>query len=296
MPLPPMIQLLPPSAVTVVFRGLLTFCFNGGTSCEVGVLNEFFTGQEHDFLFRKWIKSPQCPREPKIFNKPVNTFELRVNKPLPGFDGVFFFGQNPFVRTGASNHRNDFRWMIDFESDLYSAPVPKKTGKITPRLGINKGVFYTHQKTLSKFNGVPSSGSGQIKLGGGSVAEVMAANIYLAAGGFVEIIIDGVPVDTLSPTTGTSFQVDVFNLCDPSPHPACDFLPAHPTDKRKRNDFYMYYNAVDLSGGLEEYQLMAVLPPAQATPITGICTRPGEHSTDPAPCGPAGFGQTFPFP
>jgi hypothetical protein len=297
MSLPPVISGFPdlPVSVTVVFRGLLTLCFQGAKSCEVGVLKEFFAGQEHDLVFRKWIKSPDCPSGPDLsYPRPSSSFELRVNNPHPSADGVFIIGGATFDRTGAGNHPNDFRWMIDFESDLYDTPVPKIPDKVTPRLTINKGVFYAHHTTLTGFNAHPSGGSGAVKLGGGSIAEVMAARIYLDAGGSVDVVIDGSTVDTLRQATGLEYQIDVFNLCDPSSHAACRYLPAHPSDKRMRNDFYMYYNAINLTGGLEEYQLMAVFP-TQDSDITGICRIEKEHGTDPAPCGPSGFGQSGSF-
>ncbi len=74
MPLPPMIPDFPatPSAVTVVFRGLLTFCFDQKNLCEVGVINEFEAKMEHNLVFRKWEKKDgACPAEPKkIYDKP----------------------------------------------------------------------------------------------------------------------------------------------------------------------------------------------------------------------------------
>ena len=293
-----------PVSVTVVFRGLLTFCFDGATGCEAGVLqtDPFFPGQEHDLTFRKWTKAMgRCPSDPDplpIYPKPLSSFELRVNGSIPEVNGVFVLERDPFIRVGTGNHPNDFRWMIDFESDLYDVQVPKIPGRVGPRLTIDRGVFYTHHTTLTKFNAHPSTGSGQVKLRGGSIAEVMAARIYLDAGGSVDVIVDGQLVDTLRQGPGLEYQIDVFNLCSRSSHPDCDYLPAHPTDKTKRNDFYMYYNTINThlrSGGVEEYHLMAVIPTSDSE-IRGICKRAPEFGTDPAPCGPVGFRQTFPFP
>ena len=313
MPLPTRLSDFPalPLAVTVVFRGLLTFCFDGPNNCEVGVLNinTIEPTQPHDLAFRKWIKTgvptPVCPAnaEPaRVYPTPANTFELRVNGPHPSVNGVFFIGGNSFNRAAINNHPQDLRWMIDFEStDIHNFVVPKFGNRVTPRLTINKGVFYTHHTTLTKFVALPSSGSGDPKILG-SIAEVMAARIYLDASGSVDVIIDGNTEETLSPAAG-EHQIDVFNLCNPATHAGCRYLAAHPTDKKRRNDFYLYYEAINRTGvdengnpvpPVEEFQLMASFPTVDST-ITGICRRIGESGTDPAPCGPGGFGGTFPF-
>lgn len=300
MSLPPMLSNFPPSppSVTVIFRGLLTFCFDGGNACEVGVVNDFETGQEHELVFRKWVRStlPRCPPGSTLYPKPTNSFELRINNPLPSVNEVYIIGKDPFNRLSAATHSNDFRWMIDFESELYgdfSVPVGKIPAKVKPRLTINKGIFYTHHKTLTKFNAVPADGKGTIHLGGSSIAEVMAARIYLDVGGSVDVIIDDTQVDTLSQTSGTEYQLDVFNLCNDAD---CDYLPAHPTDEKKRNDFHTYYRVISLSTGMDVHHLMAVLPiPGQPNPIIDICSPPPETGSDPAPCGCAGFGKSQTF-
>lgn len=123
MPLPPLLPDFPSplAAVTVIFRGLLTFCFDS-TRCEVGVLNNlaFEPGQEHNLVFRKWVNSPAGPCQgPTVYTTPTSSFELRVNGALPGADGLFIIGRNPFERAGSGNLDNDFRWMIDFEKDIH---------------------------------------------------------------------------------------------------------------------------------------------------------------------------------
>lgn len=152
---------------------------------------------------------------------------------------------------------------------------------------INKGVFYTHHKTLTQFNAHHALGLPVKQLG--SVAEVMAARIFLGPGGSVEVFINGgaAPVDTLQPTAGVSFQLDVLNLCLPD-LTGCEYRPGHPTDPKKRNDFFTYYNAIDKEED-QRFHLMAVHPILQSN-ITGICRVADEHGTDPAPCGPTGYG------
>lgn len=291
MPLPPLLPAFPvlPVSVTVVFRGLLTFCFDG-TRYEVGVLNDDATGPGHDLLFRKWIKPVGGPcTTPTPYDTPATSFELRVNKAEPSVDRIYIIGNSTFSRTTpAGNHPNDFRWMIDFDLELHPSisPVPKIPARVSPRLTINKGVFYTHHKTNTKFNAHHAQGTPVKPLD--SVAEVMAARIYLAVGGSVDVVIDGAVKDTLPQTTGIEYQIDVFNLCDPSPNPQCRYVSGHPTDRTRRNDFFMYYNALSIGAG-DQFHLMAVHPTADSE-ITGICRVDGEHGTDPAPCGGGGFG------
>jgi hypothetical protein len=216
----------------------------------------------------------------------------RVNGAAPQADGIFIIGTNPFNRTAATgNHAQDFRWMIDIENDIHPFPVPKHSNRVRPRLTINKGIFYTHHKTNTRFNAHHVQGVPVRPLA--SVAEVMAARIYLAATGSVDVVIDGEIEDSLPQVAGVQYQLDVFNLCDPSAHPVCDFRPGHPRDERRRNDFFMYYNAISIPPG-DQFHLIAAHP-TQTSEITGICLGDGEHGTDPAPCGPSGFGRSDTF-
>jgi hypothetical protein len=279
---------------------LLTFCFDGKNLCEIGVFKDSPAGHEHSLVFRKWEKvNGVCPKEPtKEYKTPTKDFELVVNKPHPDADGVFIKGRDPFDRLKPASDPEDFRWMIDFDRELYPlahSHIVKDAAGVSPRLKMRKGIFYTHQKTVNLFNAVPSTGDpDDIKLGGSSIAMVTAARIYLDMGGSVEVHIDGTLVDTLEPTANLEYQLDVYNLCDPIAHPLCDYKPAHPTDKQKRNDFFVYYRALALPPGQPEYHLMAVLPPKKDVPIKGICQRDKEFSSDPAPCGGTGYGEETP--
>lgn len=288
-----------PSA-TVILRGLLTLCFDGSTSCEVGVFNASPVFQPHNFVFRMWKKTspgsggdPVCPTEPtKVYATPLESFELRVVKPQAGFNDVRVFQRDPFDRTGSGNHDRDYRWIVDFEVDLYDRVVPKDPGKVKPRMQINAALFYTLHKTSTRFNAHPADGAGPVKMLG-NVAEIVAANIYLDAGGRIEVRIDGQLVDTLDQLTGVEYQIDVLNLCDPS-HSGCVFLPGHPSDRKRRNDFFQYFSALKLQmASLVERELVAV-PPFQDS-VADICRRPDEQTTDPAPCGPGGYGGSSTF-
>ena len=278
-----------PVSVKVVFRGLLNLFFDSNRSCRVGVFNDSPGTQPHSLEFRRWTKDEKgdCPAAPTVtYPTPVTKFELRVTGSIDSIDGVYVFGGTSFDRTATSgNEAQDYRWILDFEVDLYPKVLTKLPDELGPRLTINNGMFYTLRKTNTGFNGHFANGALPVK-SLGNMADITAANIYLKPTGFVEVFIDDdpTPVDTLRPDR--EHQIDVYNLCR-----TCDFLPAHPSDKTERSDLYLYYEALNLDDTDDiEYEFLAIHPFQDGNAVD-LCEL-DSHGTDPAPCGPSGYGRS----
>jgi hypothetical protein len=285
-------------SVTILFRGLLTFCFDGKKQCEVGIYNESqdpkpTLGQPHALDIEAWRK-PGCVDDPGPLPPPKTSFAIHVDKPdtSVGVDGVYVFEQNPdqpFDRSSSSNDDKDFRWVLDFEGpDFYPPPLPplkKNTALLKPSLLVDNGLFFTFYKTKSTFKKHPTTSGPDTSLN--TIGDIVGANIYLSSGGSVHLTIDGV-VTTLSPSAGTTYEVDVFNLCNAS-FPGCKFNPSS-TKKERRNDFYIYYHTFDVPAGDQEHELININPVAASN--IAMCGTPPDHLSDRAPCGLACFGRS----
>jgi hypothetical protein len=279
--------------VLVVFKGLLTFCFAGNLNCEVGINNQVPDTQKHLLNIKVWRKAPDCPPSPMVDEdiSPPRGIDIEVHHPAE-LDGVYVYEPDPFRpldRIGTSSDPQDFRWMLDFEGpDLYDVHLEKVTASVRPSLNVNNGLFYTRQKSESKF--VLHSPSGNAFIG--SVCKLLAANIYLAVGGDVEIKVDGSRLAKLDHAANVTYQVDFVYDCFPvTGH--CDFDPDSNV-KEMRNDFYLNHRAFTLPNGVAEKELICVQKGVSVRDpqLCGDISKGPEETTDPAPCTGTGFGQS----
>jgi hypothetical protein len=187
--------------------------------------------------------------------------------------------------------------MIDFERDVYPGGVgAKNPSPLRPGVKISNGLFYTLHKTDSQFVLHPPASSGKPDKELGSVAEVVAANIYLQTGGSVTL--SGGPFVLPQPLIalpGLTYQIDITNNCNRA-KTGCNYNKSANT-KEERNDFYLYYETFTLPANEPEYELICTMPKRPRKDI-GICVeRHTERAilmTDDAPCGAVGFGQSPP--
>lgn len=277
--------------VRISFHGLFCFFFDGKDECFVGTHNTTqqpghpHTTHPHEYRitvsqkdggvltdqFTHLIKDPQ--RFPRLNVK--TTGGAFPN----GFDpGVYVYtGPNhaQFNRNPGDDQQ-DWRWIIDFEDRMYPGGVKgKNPGALRAGVKIDNGLFYTKHKTTKDFDLVPEGGGTTIPLN--NVAEIMAANIYLASGGFVRLTGGGPVLDMrkLEHAPNRIYEVEITNLCDGAAHESCHYDPLS-LDKQKRNDFFLYYDTFDPSQNRPEYLLI----------------RRGDvvRATDDTPCGPVIFG------
>jgi hypothetical protein len=300
--------------VKLVFHGLLNFFFDGKRGCEIGIPN-ITQGlpqphpHPHEFNISVWTTALGGVCLPS----PLLNFQIKNTKDIGGvkidvhnpdeFDGVYVYG-NPkgsFVRPNPQNDPRDWRWVVDFERDVYSDRIKPKASTLTPSVQINNGLFYTLFKTTTNFALRPDEDSRGDRLIG-NIAEYVAANIYA---GQVDLTILPLSPDLphlpipLVAGLGLRYQIDITNSCRQGADP-CHFDPAG--DKHHRNDFYLYYETFEKpASNPVEYGLVCMDCQGQRDQRNedelGICLeqeRKKRHitSNNEAPCGPSGYGQT----
>lgn len=297
-----------PPTVQIIFHGLLLFFFNHRDGCQVGVHNATHRNillprhpQPHDLVINVvTIPSDGSPilQNPIRIGKPQDGGEIIINVTRPQIvDGTYVYAPGAFDRLTATDNK-DWRWVLDFEGpDLYNTSLTKAPLKFTPRVRINNGLFHTFLRTKSRFETRLSNGTRVKDLG--HIALLTAANIYLDAGGNVSLTIGGAHIPP--PIVGGlpfTYQVHIFNDCRSS-EAGCKFEIDHPTDKTKRNDFYLYHDLFDpppnpelelfcydpktltsVSAEIQEAGLFAADTTLSLTPFL----------IDSAPCAPGGAG------
>ena len=318
-------QVLPPDpTVRIIFHGLLSFFFDRARECRVGIHNTtqgvlFQHRHPHDFEVAAWAvtgagtgnrKCRPIPLIPSIKNPKliagvrIDAFGIRERE----LDGVYVYQKPPLDRFDGRDER-DWRWVVDFESDLlYPEGVRNKPETINPYVAINNGLFYTLKKTTRNFVLRPQGGGADTPVG--NVAEIVAANIYLNPGGRVDLSIMpaiGLPLTIpLIAVPGVTYEIDITNNCLHGNKP-CEFKPNHQDSKEERNDFYLYYDTFTKPAGRPEYELICtdctgvnksvrLKEEKQVLSDLGICydghDGPVIRSNNEAPCGPTGHGQS----
>jgi len=296
--------------IRIIFHGLLCLFFEGNRGCYVGTHNTTGAGHKHphQYVVRVWKKTNgQCPPRPQYEHTIGNpqhkpTLNIAVTNP-DQLDGTYVYTRGPFTRPDSDNRNdpNDWRWMIDFD-EVNSLGTRVNHEKLGNGVRIDNGLFYTLRKTCAKFALRPGGQPDDTKdIPFGSVAQIIAANIYLKPDGMVTL--SGGPFRDPLPLQagqGESYQIDIFNDCHDG-QKKCEFTPTHPSKKEERNDFYLYYQIFDPPAP-DEYELVLSKPCKKALDIDrelkemGVCEVDRERSTDDAPCGATGFGRTPPPP
>jgi hypothetical protein len=170
---------------------------------------------------------------------------------------------------------------------------------MTPRLLIKSGVFYTWQKTKTKF--IRRAPNDEKKLGG--VAQVIAANIRVENNGYFALRVGGQEV-RFNALPGRLYGVLFDNGC---PKDVCNYNPDSPV-KELRNDFHHYCETFEIPADREEYELAKDLASKseygeqQGADSARTTTGPffemfnalfgNMLSSDDAPCGAAGYGSS----
>jgi len=281
----------------VVLRGLSLLAFDGRKRCEIGAVKLPDKIQErmpHNFGIRIW-NADKCKDDPIPILLPVtrDRFEINVSPPAV-HDGIFIF--KPTTRDP-----RDYSAVPDFEDEKFygdvlgGRPLDKIPTVMTPRVLINNGLVYCHRITKTKFKSQPEGGGPEKHPD--SMADIVAIGVFLKTGGKIKLKnegddiklkIDGKEISEI--TSDIHIQVDVLNRCDKSKddckHRAGSLI------KERRNDFFLYYLAFKKPSRQPELMLRAKPPFEKEEELEGICHLIGEDTSDPAPCGPGGFGNS----
>jgi hypothetical protein len=282
--------------IVLLFHGLLSFINFGPKRCDVGVHNQ---DPDHDFVvyvLNDSFKVLQAIPVRDLKSTDPFTFTAdKVDAPVSGADGTvgFFQDQDIFRRDMASDHECDFRWLLDFEGpEFYNSALQLKPETLKPTLRVYNGLFHTAQLTKSTFK--RHSPEGELSLG--PIAFLIAANIYLAAGGTATLRIGKQVINFTKETGKRIIWFSNSCLCD-----KCEFDPKSPR-KEGRNDFHMYYRTFEIPSARREFELIAdkIVPsPCPTIPnlfssVEGLKSNTQlmsilkRFSTDPAPCGGGG--------
>lgn len=291
--------------VTILLHGLMCLCNNDEGYCEVGIHKKAASHNFNVSVYEVSSGNFDPPADVGAFAGAVKVDSYDRNDTgrsqndkvvfgavMPRKAGVSFYQSDP-----QKSNPNDFLFITDFEGDdFHNQHLDKKTDAFGPMLHIPNATFYTLCKTTKPFK---REAPGDMK-SLGSVARVVAANIYLAEGGFVSLRMRGKEVRKLIPTSTKKFIVVVNNGC---PQDVCKFKPKDP-DKKKRNDFFQYYKTFEIPSEQDEFELKIdedrVEPdafdpcnPAFRSALDRLFEESGgKRGTDDSPCGASGFGSS----
>jgi len=265
---------LPPNPdVRLLFHGLLWFTFHGPDECLIGIHNTAHSSghtHQHKLNLAIWTitgcGTPQqrVTRETIPIGNPkdIEGIQIDVNNPRDDSRGVYVFQRDPFdlpPNSQSGNHLNDWRWVLDFEKPpFYPGGIKLKPETVSSVISINHGLFHTVQPTTSTFELLPGSGA---PIAIGNVAQHLGGNIYLKNDGEVKLTVrypfPKPPIEKppLRWAAGTCYQIDITNDCYHGGNVCMFPRPDHPSDKKQRNDFYLYYDCFDVPSGAREIGL-----------------------------------------
>jgi hypothetical protein len=274
--------------VRIIFHGLFGFFLND-RKCFAGTHNTTqrpghpHTDHPHEYRVTIVRKDAGVPTKmDKHFRPPGNPLgvsALDFNVTNPFFPGVHVYTgprHAQFNRSPGDDER-DWRWIIDFEDKVYPEGVQGIPDAMKPGVTLNNGLFHTDIRTRAQFDLLPVGGGTAIPLN--SIANTVAANIYLTDQG--EVRITGGPVGDLPLpfVKDRTYDIHVSNLCNGNNHPKCKYKSNAGT-KEGRNDFFLHYETFTIPPHRPEYML--------------VKRGAFERINDDAPCGAVGYGGTPP--
>ena len=293
--------------VKLIFYGLMGFSTRGADphySCDVGIHRHGDKTHHHWLSIYAYhpIMGPPCPAvfptpSPKDATEKISKLDFAIHDPHEDIPQVCFYQPGNVASRDGLTDPNDFRWIIDFDSEyLYgrdfgngtTPKVRKKSKAYAPKFNVTSGVFYTLRKTTSTFRAQPASGEYVSDLS--NVADVIGANIYLKPNGSVRLTINDTPY-TIQPPAEIYFINECFQ--DKKREHPCHADSHNIKEKKKRNDFYLHYENFELDNK-PEFELF-LLQGGMQTDADVKCARDLLRSreiafTDEAPCAAAGFG------
>lgn len=268
--------------VKVVFHGLMAFCYNRATKeCEVA----FHRGD----LSHKLKIEVREKNKPPIYSSPDPIpqsvrIELGVDERPNDIRFYYQGSKDDFDRT--NGHPQDFRWLLDFESDDgYNATLDKIRDFFTAKLYLKNGAMHTHQPTNSTFMSIGYP-HGFRPLS--HVAKFIAADIQLDASDKDKLYLKIDGTNVLRPgdiDPAKQYEIYFTNDCLDSGGAKCS-----------ASDFHLNFDAVDVPVPLR-FALLTVFPGKDDPPPgLSISATYKPLSNDATPCMGVGFGQSDGFP
>jgi hypothetical protein len=300
----------PNQIVKLVFYGLSGFePIEKGSKhwCEIGFFSKAYNGHIHDLSIYAYTEVGGSSTRVYDSRKPkeqIALIEFKVEKPDSEFNEVYFFQPGEVENRSDLRHRNDFRWIIDLESDyaygslLGSDKLDRDKSFYTPNFNVESGLFYTMRRTASIFEIKSDDQTRKSTLG--RVADVVGANIYVEPETDVILTING--NDANPYRVKAPGEIYFVNTCTKNSN-RCKFPYPKGSKKEERNDFYLHYKAIDLKGKPElglyqierpDYEKIDVKC-SHDIPASKLTDR--QHfeeamSSDESPCSASGFGNS----
>ncbi len=288
--------------VKLIFEGLTGFAPRPGQktpfACDVGFHSKGDGPVGHHLqivAYNNAVNADSCDEVYRTaVHEKIKTLALEVPQPK-GVNQTFFYQPGRACSRQELTDDQDFRWMVDFESDYLHGKYLKKNKSIyRPILTVEYGIFYTLRKTASTFRAQTEDGNYVCHLG--NVANIMGANVYVESRSHVRLIVDNKCYEVYAPG-----EIYFKNHCmKDDTEDYCDFNPYNLNDKKKRSDFFLNYKAFDRAGS-PEFQLFIAERRDQTMTPEVVCEKdrltPKERPTredrlnDEAPCSGAGYGK-----
>lgn len=289
--------------VKLIFEGLTGIArrkVGNKTVCDIGFHSRGDSPIHHHLEISAYNNAVNPDNCTHVYTTPANEkikkIELKVTQPRV-VDQTFFYQRGRACSRQDLFCYEDFRWIVDFESDyLHGRELEKNKNVYSPTLRVEYGIFYTLRKTASTFRAQTEDGQYVCYLG--NVMDMMGANIYIEPGSYVELIVDNkTPTYKISAPGEIYFKNHCMQTNSPNPKGYCEFNPHNLKDKKKRSDFFLNYKAFDRNDS-PEYQLYIAETHEQTTIPNVICERsrldPGkkdpQRGNDEAPCSGVGYG------
>lgn len=248
----------PPKAdVKVMFEGLMALSHNKKEDqCEIGILSTPKAIETcHQLMIRVTKTSPAGASVlfdtalTAALSPQLSLFELDATSPAN--PGVSFrrHRQGPINRLTSPPPDDDFRWVVDLQSDeFHGKDLTPRLEHFSPVLIVKHGEFYTAELSRSlkriKGNGAKESF--------GKIATVIGADIFLDENSEAVLKLGNGSNNvylSLRKEAETSYEIFIDNLC---PEPADPSV----TTNLESSDFSLYYDALILPDGQKEHKLV----------------------------------------
>lgn len=227
----------------ITLEGLVLFCFTEQSGYAGGFL---------------WLDHPHGGHSAHEFSitldgdtrGPLSSLgdgDISIEAVNPVRAGMHRFERDPFNRqTGATNHPNDFRWIIDAEcEEMHGIDLQETNGSMLRRLFIDSGTVYAESVGPREFALIRVDKSGERCRFYGRLANRVGIAIECrdAPGSGINIRADDAPPIFLGRRPGAPHRIH-FRNARPNPHEESDFTLYYEVMSDPRGHKYDFRQAV----------------------------------------------------
>ena len=169
----------PKPKIKIIFQGFVISRVKDGNSfADVGALNTSACHKPKVSIMKRDADGEINAIENLVFD--VNKdFEIKVENPfiekIVAYRKETDANNRPFDRRTGDGDENDFRWFINFDTELFNEDLTVIHSKLQPIFRVNNAIFYTETRTKGKLKIARQGREPELF---GRAAEQIAANIY----------------------------------------------------------------------------------------------------------------------